>query len=80
MSSSFHNWLEPKILSGIITASLALWIFVEIAENVIDGDIRYFDTAILIAKQWDRLPLPEMAAKCQTGVSTQPVFERRSSS
>ena len=49
MSLSFHNWLEPKILSGIITASLALWVFVEIAENVIDGDVRYFDTAILMA-------------------------------
>jgi undecaprenyl-diphosphatase len=49
MSSSFHNWLEPKILSGIITASLALWVFVEIAENVIDGDVRYFDRAILMA-------------------------------
>ncbi len=48
MSSSFDNWLEPKILSGIITASLALWFFVEIAENVIEGDIRYLDTAILI--------------------------------
>ena len=49
MSSSFHNWLAPKILSGIIAASLALWIFVEIAENVVDGDVRHFDTAILMA-------------------------------
>lgn len=47
--SSYHKWLEPKILSGIITASLALWIFVEIAENVVEGDARYFDTAILMA-------------------------------
>ncbi|HPX89102.1 MAG TPA: phosphatase PAP2 family protein [Methylophilaceae bacterium] len=49
MSSSFHNWLEPKILSSIIAASLALWIFVEIAENVVDGDVRHFDTALLMA-------------------------------
>jgi len=49
MSTSFHNWLEPKILSGIITASLALWVFVEIAENVLEGDARYFDTSILMA-------------------------------
>ena len=48
MSSSFYSWLEPKILSGIIAASLALWIFVEIAENVVDGDVRYFDTVILL--------------------------------
>jgi len=49
MSSSYHKWLEPKILSGIIVASLALWIFVEVAENVVDGDVRHFDTAILMA-------------------------------
>lgn len=49
MSSSFHHWLEPKILSGIITASLALWGFVEIAENVVEGDARYFDSTILMA-------------------------------
>lgn len=49
MSSSLYQWLEPKILSGIITASLALWFFVEIAENVIDDDVRYLDTAILLA-------------------------------
>jgi len=49
MSSSFHKWLEPKILSGIAAASLALWVFVEVAENVIEGDARYFDTVILIA-------------------------------
>lgn len=46
---SYHKWPEPKILSGIITASFALWIFVEIAENVVEGDARYFDTAILMA-------------------------------
>lgn len=49
MSSSFFNWLEPKILSSIIAASLAVWVFVETAENVIDGDVRYLDTAILMA-------------------------------
>ena len=49
MSSSLNNWLEPKILSGIIAASLALWGFIEIAENVINGDIRYLDSTILIA-------------------------------
>jgi undecaprenyl-diphosphatase len=48
MSSSFHNWLEPKILSGIVVASVALWFFVEVAENVIEGDARYFDAAILM--------------------------------
>jgi hypothetical protein len=35
MSSSFHNWLEPKILAGIVAASLAFWAFMEIAENVL---------------------------------------------
>lgn len=49
MLSSYHKWLEPKILSGIVAASLALWFFVEVAENVIEGDTRYFDTVILIA-------------------------------
>jgi undecaprenyl-diphosphatase len=49
MSSSFNKWLEPKILSSIVVASLALWFFVEVAENVIEGDTRYFDTEILIA-------------------------------
>lgn len=49
MSSSFHKWLEPKILSSIAAASLALWIFVEVAESVIEGDARYFDTVILFA-------------------------------
>jgi hypothetical protein len=27
-------------------------------------------------KQWDGLPLPERAPKCQTGVSTQPVMRK----
>lgn len=27
-------------------------------------------------KQWDGLPLPERALKCQTGVSTQPVMRK----
>jgi undecaprenyl-diphosphatase len=49
MSSSFHNWLEPKILAGIVAASLAFWVFMEIAENVLEGDARYYDTAILLA-------------------------------
>lgn len=49
MSSSFHNWLEPKILAGIVAASLAFWAFMEIAENVLEGDARYYDTAILVA-------------------------------
>ena len=48
MSSSFDKWLEPKILSSIAATSLALWSFVEVAENVIEGEARYLDTAILI--------------------------------
>ena len=49
MSSSFNNWLESKILAGIVAASLAFWVFIETAENVVKGDIRYYDTAILVA-------------------------------
>lgn len=49
MSSSFNRWLEPKILAGIVVASLTFWVFIEIAENVLEGDARYYDTAILLA-------------------------------
>lgn len=47
----FGKWLEPKILIGIAAASFALWVFIELAENVIDGETRYFDTVILMAFQ-----------------------------
>lgn len=49
MSSSFNRWLEPKLLAGIIVASLTFWLFIETAENVLEGDARYYDTAILLA-------------------------------
>ncbi|HEY9210551.1 MAG TPA: phosphatase PAP2 family protein [Methylotenera sp.] len=49
MSSSFNRWLEPKILAGIVLASLTFWVFMEIAENVLEGDARYYDIAILLA-------------------------------
>lgn len=49
MSSSFNRWLEPKILAGIVVASLTFWLFTETAENVLEGDARYYDTAILLA-------------------------------
>lgn len=49
MSSTFNRWLEPKILAGSILGSLTFWVFIEIAENVLEGETRYYDTAILLA-------------------------------
>lgn len=49
MSSSIHQWLEPKILAGIAATSLAFWVFIELAENVVDGDAHLYDTKIMLA-------------------------------
>ena len=40
---------ELRVLGGILAASSALWVFVEIAEEVVEGDARAIDTAILMA-------------------------------
>lgn len=44
-----RNWLEPKVLGAIAAASSGLWLFVEVAGDVIKGDTRAIDTAILMA-------------------------------
>ncbi|HQN64587.1 MAG TPA: phosphatase PAP2 family protein [Methylophilus sp.] len=49
MPSLLHKVLIPKILGAIVAASCAFWVFIETAENVVDGDTRHYDTEILIA-------------------------------
>lgn len=53
----FRNWLEPKVLSSVAVAAGALWAFLEIAEDVIDGEHKSLDIAILMAMRSPTNPL-----------------------
>jgi len=44
-----RNWLEPRILGAIAAATSILWLFIELAEEVVEGGTRRVDTAILMA-------------------------------
>lgn len=42
-----RSWREPRILGTIAASCAAAWVFVEVADEVIEGDTRAVDTAIL---------------------------------
>jgi undecaprenyl-diphosphatase len=42
------NWLEGRILVPILVLAAALWSFVEVAEEVVEGDSHAVDSAILM--------------------------------
>jgi undecaprenyl-diphosphatase len=44
-----RNWLEPRILGVILAATSALWVFIEVAEEVVEGDTHAIDAAILLS-------------------------------
>lgn len=44
-----RNWLEPRILGIVAAVTSALWIFIEVAEDVVEGETHALDNAILIA-------------------------------
>ncbi len=45
----FRNRLELRILSTIFAATSLLWLFLAVAEEVIEGETRVIDTAMLLA-------------------------------
>ncbi|SMF54196.1 undecaprenyl-diphosphatase [Tistlia consotensis] len=49
MKTRLTDWLEPRILGAIVAATSALWVFVELAEEVVEGDTKGLDRAILLA-------------------------------
>jgi len=44
-----RNWLEARLLGGLFVAAIVLWVFIEIADEVVEGETRRIDTAILMA-------------------------------
>ena len=42
-------WLEPRILAIVLALASAAWVFVEIADEVADGDASGFDRALMLA-------------------------------
>ena len=57
MGAEFRNWLEPKVLSSVAIAAGTLWVFLEITEDVIEGEKKSFDVAILMALRSPTNPL-----------------------
>ncbi|KAI5913664.1 phosphatase PAP2 family protein [Thauera sp. 2A1] len=43
-----RQWLELRFLGGVLAAASAMWLFIEVAEEVVEGDARAIDTAILM--------------------------------
>ncbi|RJG01463.1 phosphatase PAP2 family protein [Noviherbaspirillum sedimenti] len=43
-----RNWLEVRLLVAITAITSALWFFIEIAEDVVQGETRKIDLAILM--------------------------------
>ena len=43
-----RRWLELRFLGGVLAAASAMWLFIEVAEEVVEGDARAIDTAILM--------------------------------
>ncbi|WP_332674569.1 phosphatase PAP2 family protein [Aromatoleum sp.] len=44
-----RGWLEPRILAIVVAATSALWAFIEVADEVIEGEAHTVDSAILAA-------------------------------
>ncbi|ENO85274.1 phosphatase PAP2 family protein [Thauera linaloolentis] len=42
-------WLEPRILAAILILASAAWIFIEVADEVADGDAVTLDHALMLA-------------------------------
>ena len=40
-------WLEPRILALVVAATSALWAFIEVAEEVVEGEAHAVDSTIL---------------------------------
>lgn len=47
--SFFRKMLVPRILGIVAAASFGLWVFIEVAEEVLEGETGAFDQAILLA-------------------------------
>lgn len=45
--SFLRNWAEPRILGIVVAAASALWVFIEVADEVIDGEAHAVDNVIL---------------------------------
>ena len=43
------RWLEFGFLAVVCAAASALWVFIEVAESVVEGETHAFDVAILLA-------------------------------
>lgn len=43
-----HRWREPRILATTAAACAAAWVFVEVADEVIEGEARAIDTTLLM--------------------------------
>lgn len=46
---NLRAWLEPRILAAVLAMTSAAWIFVEVADEVADGDTRSLDRALMLA-------------------------------
>ncbi len=47
--TKIRHWLEPRLLGVILASALALWVFIEVAEEVVEGEAHSVDAAILLA-------------------------------
>lgn len=43
-----QRWLEPRILGAVIFVAFSLWLFIEVAEEVMEGETRELDRLILL--------------------------------
>lgn len=41
------TWLEPRILAIVVAGTSALWVFIEVADEVVEGEAHAVDSAIL---------------------------------
>ena len=48
MPPNRRRWMEPRVLGAIFVAALALWAFMEIADEMLEGETHAVDTAILL--------------------------------
>jgi undecaprenyl-diphosphatase len=46
---SLAGYVELRALAGMLLVAAGIWAFVELADDVVEGDTRAFDTAVLLA-------------------------------
>ncbi|MCC7198335.1 MAG: phosphatase PAP2 family protein [Gammaproteobacteria bacterium] len=46
--NTLRRWLAPRVLSVGVALAFATWAFVEVAEDVVEGDSAAFDQAVLL--------------------------------